>query len=85
MAKLHIAWTAVKLAMLKEQRDAAVAEGKDEFEYVEKEADTTWSPVLARHPMLVSYAKYLIEYLDGVFEANPTPPARENREGEEGQ
>ena len=85
MSRLHIAWTAAKLAMLKAQCEAAVAERKDQFEYIEKEEDSRWSPVMGRHPMLVSYAKYLIEYLDSVFESTPTPPAQENREGEDGQ
>lgn len=83
--KATISWTVAKLAMLKEQRDAAVAEGKDEFTFVERESPEQWSPVKGEHPMLVSYAKYLIEYLEGVFEANPTPPRQPNREGEEGQ
>lgn len=85
MAKQHIAWSAAKLAMLKTQRDEAVAERQTSFIYVEKDDDKPWSPVLGRHPMTVEAANENITYLEGVFEANPTPPAQENREGEEGQ
>jgi hypothetical protein len=85
MAKQHIAWTAAKLAMLKAQRDEAVAARQPSFEYVERAEDKPWSPLLGKHPMTVEAADEMIEYLEGVFEANPTPPAQENREGEEGQ
>jgi hypothetical protein len=85
MTKLAIEWTAAKLAMLKAQRDEAFAARERGFEYVEKAADTRWSPVIGKHPMTVEAADELIEYLEGVFESTPTPPAQENREGEEGQ
>jgi len=38
-----------------------------------------------KHDFDRGYAKYLIEYLDGVFAANPNLAAGPNREGEEGQ
>lgn len=83
--KLAIVWTRAKVAMLRAQYDEACKARQPTFEYVEKEEDKPWSPVLAKHTLDVRYAHYLLEYLEGEFARTPTPRAPENREGEEGQ
>lgn len=80
-----IAWTRQKLADLKTAYEKAVAERQDRFTFVEKEGTGMFARKIAEHPLLVSYAKYLIEWLDGEFAAHPDQPARPNREGSEGQ
>ena len=61
-----------KLADLKAEREKAVKAGKDQFKLDGQDFD-------------VRYAKYLIEYIEGELAKHPDQPARENREGEEGQ
>lgn len=68
----QIAWTLPKLAQLKE----AYAKNKDAESFkltVEPEGEITLIP---------SYAKYLIEYLEGEF-AKAAPTARPSNEGED--
>ena len=47
-------FTPAKLAKLRKAYGAAVASGAEQFEF-------------EGHPLLVAYAKYLIEYLEGRF------------------
>lgn len=61
-----------KLAALKTEREKALKAGKDSFK-------------LDGHDFDVNYAKYMIEYIEGELARHPDQPARENREGEEGQ
>lgn len=50
----HVDFTPEKLAQLKKVYDQAVLAGKDRFDF-------------EGHPLLVSYAKYVIQYLDTKF------------------
>jgi len=76
-----ISWTAEKLADFEVAYSKAKTEGTNPFWWDEKEGRR----VVAAHEMDQGYARYLIEYLREEFAANPTPPARPNREGVEGQ
>jgi hypothetical protein len=81
MTRKTIDWSADKLADFEVQYSKAKTEGTNPFWYEEKEGRR----VVAKHEMDQGYARYLIEYLREQFAANPTPPARPNKEGMEGQ
>jgi hypothetical protein len=53
-----VSFTPESLKVLKRAYDKAIAEGRDQF-------------VFHGHPLLVSYAKYLIEFLEAAFKDRP--------------
>lgn len=70
-----ISWDTAKLAKLKAAISEAKSTGKTVFE-IELKPE-------GKVELLVRYAEYLVEYLDGQFAANPNQPARPYNEGEE--
>ena len=80
-----ISWSRDKLAALKVAYDKAVAERASSFTFVEMDGTSRFARKVGEHPFVTSYAKYLIEYLEGEFGRNPDQPRRPNLEGKEGQ
>ncbi len=80
-----INWTRLKAESLREAYDEARERGDEEFTWTEMNGNGFMAQKIADHPMLVSYAKYLLEYLEGEFAKQPDQPKRPYNEGEEGQ
>lgn len=85
MDRPTIAFDADKLESLKAAYKAAVVKRETQFVWTEMQGTGRFARKVKDHDLLTSYAKYLIEHLDEIFAANPTPPKRPNLEGEEGQ
>lgn len=85
MSGTVINWTRLKAESLREAYDEAIAARQTEFTWTEMDGNGFMARKIKDHPMLTSYAKYLLEYLEGELAKQPDQPRQPYREGEEGQ
>lgn len=85
MSGTVINWTRAKAESLREAYEEALAARQTEFTWTEMDGNGFMARKIKDHPMVTTYVKYLLEYLEGEFAKMPDQPKRDYREGEEGQ